>query len=472
LLHFPALWTIFTLDAHMKKISLSLIAGLMALGSLTANANSLLEIYQLALENDAQLKADEAAYQGGLQNRTIGRAGLLPQVNATAFYNTAENNVEDRSTNESSSLEQDSSGWEISLSQPLFNMSAWYSYRQGVKLSELAEAQFGADQQSLIVRVADAYFNVLRAIDNLETALAEENALSHQLDQTKQRYEVGLTAITEVHEAQSVYDTATAATFEARGNLGIAYEALEVLTGQPHDRIAPLAENFPVVNPAPADRHEWVDFALKNNYELKAVRLNAEAARQSARASSSEHLPTLSGSASYSEGRNEGSQFFGQAVDINTRTDGHSFGIRLDVPLFSGGRTSGLRRQAASRHMQAQEEANRVQRSVIQSTRALHLSVETGVARVHARQQAIVSTQSALEATQSGYEVGTRNLVEVLLAQRAVYEARRNYANALYDYVIDTIQLRQAAGMLTPADVQEVDRWLQASAPASRSQYE
>lgn len=449
--------------------------GLMALVPFTASANSLLDIYELALENDAQLKADEAAYEAGLENRTLGRSGLLPQIDARVYYSDSSQDTTDNMENDTQETERENSGWEISLSQPLFNMAAWYNYQRGGTLSELAEVQFGADQQALIVRVAEAYFNVLRAADNLETARAEEKALEQQLEQTRQRYEVGLTAITEVHEAQSVYDSAAAAALQARGNLGIAYEALEVLTGQPHDAIAPLSDDFPVVRPTPSDRHEWVEFALKNNYDLKAAQLNTRASEQTAKAAKSQHLPTLGASATYSDTATEGSQYFGGqigSIQSDTETEGSSITISLNVPLFSGGRTSAERRQASSQYLQARAEQNRAERTVIQSARALHLSVETGVAQVKARQQAIVSAQSALEATQSGYEVGTRNLVEVLLAQRAVYQAERDYQNALYDYIINTFELRQVAGMLTPADVQQIDRSLSHAEMLRRSDFD
>jgi outer membrane protein len=336
-------------------------------------------------------------------------------------------------------------------------------------LSEQAEAQFGADQQSLIVRVAEAYFNVLRSIETLEATIAEEKALAKQLEQTKQRFEVGLTAITEVHEAQAAFDSARAATLEARGTLGITYEALEVLTGKPEDQVAPLSAQFPVVAPAPANRADWVEFSLKNNYNLRASKLEADAALQSARATKSGHLPTIGASISYADTEIDGTR---SDLLSDTVSDGTTASVRLNVPIFSGGATTGRSRQAYAFYTQAQELYNSTQRSVIQSARTLHLSVETDVAGVQARKQAIVSNQSALEATQSGYEVGTRNLVEVLLAQRNLYQARRNYSDALFDYVIDTIKLREVAGMLTPADVQEIDKWLLDDALVSRSKYE
>lgn len=452
----------------MKKTKLYLLVSLFSLAPFTYG-NSLFDVYELALQNDAQLKADKAKYEAGLQNKTIARAGLLPQINAGYQVGKTDSELTNNITNVTTKDDYDTQGWDISLNQPLFNMASWYIYKQGVKLSEQSEAQFGADQQSLIVRVAEAYFNVLRSIETLEATIAEEKALAKQLEQTKQRFEVGLTAITEVHEAQAAFDSARAATLEARGNLGINYEALEVLTGKPEDKVAPLSAKFPVINPEPANRADWVEFSLKNNYSLKASKLQADAALQNAKANRAGHLPTLGASLGYSDNESDGTE---RSSPMDRATDGSSVNIKLDVPIFSGGATTGRSRQAYAQYNQSQELYNSTQRNVIQNTRALHLSVETDVASVQARKQAIVSNQSALEATQSGYEVGTRNLVEVLLAQRNLYQARRDYSNALYDYVIDTIKLREVAGMLTPSDVQEIDKWLLDDSLVSRSKYE
>jgi outer membrane protein len=452
----------------MKKTKLYLLVSLFSLAPFTAQANSLLDVYELALQNDAQLKADKAKYEAGLANKTIGRAGLLPLIDAGATYRDTDQDITDNVTNDQAVNDYKSTGWDISLNQPLFDLARWYTYKQGAKLSEQAEAQFGADQQSLIVRTATAYFNVLRATESLEANIAEEQALAQQLEQAKQRFEVGLTAITEVHEAQAAYDSATAATLEARGLVGISFEALEVLTGRPEGAIAPLSEQFPVITPTPANRADWVEFSLKNNYNLKASKLQAEAAHQTAKAAKSGHMPRLSASVTYSDTTDDGTR----VTPIDQTVDGTSASIRLDVPIFAGGGTSGRSRQAYAQYTQTQELYNSTQRSVIQNARSLHLTVETDVARVQARKQAIVSNQSALEATKSGYEVGTRNLVEVLLAQRNLYQARRDYSAALFDYVIDSFKLREVAGMLTPADVQAIDKWLEDNAPVNRSKYE
>lgn len=455
----------------MKKTKLYLAIGLLAFAPFGASANTLLDIYDLALKNDAQLKADKAGYEANKELGNIARAGLLPQINADYSYRDGKSDYTEipATSIRNGETNTKSKTWEVSLSQPLFNMSAWYNYKSGQKLSAQAEAQFGADQQSLIVRVTTAYFNVLRTVDQLESTIAEQNAFAHQLDQVKQRFDVGLTAITDVHEAQAAYDSAVAASLEARGSLSISYEALEVLTGKAEDQIAPLSNTFPVVNPTPADRAEWVGFALKNNYLLKATKLKADAFANSASAARSDHLPTVTAGLGYTKSDQDGDF---KNTPFENSNDGSSVSVGVHIPIFSGLRTSSVARQAVAQSLQAEEQFNSAQRGTIQNARTLHLSVETDVARVVARKQATVSNQSALEATQAGYEVGTRNLVEVLQAQSKLYQARRDYSNALYDYVIDTVKLREVAGMLTPADVQEVDKWLQTGAPVTRAKYE
>ena len=267
----------------MTKTKRYLLAALITFSG-GAHAESIQDIYQLALENDPQLKADKAAFEAGLENKTIGRAALLPQISGSAGVSYSETDSEyqisrgEAGIEPAGTTERETTQWGLDLNQALVDLNAWHTYQQGAALSEQAKAQYSADQQSLIVRVAEAYFNVLRAVDNLEVALAEEKALGQQLEQTKQRFEVGLTPITDVHDAQAAYDSAQAATLEARGQLGINYEALEVITGQSHDAIAPLGEDFPVVPPSPADRHSWVEFALENNFTLKAASSAANAA--------------------------------------------------------------------------------------------------------------------------------------------------------------------------------------------------
>lgn len=455
------------------------LACLLLAGS-CAQADTLVEIYEMALENDPQLKADEAAYRAGLEQKAIGRAGLLPSLNASASY--SESSREEEGTGPDadnqgnffvrpidSERSGDSTGIDATLSQPLFNMNRWYTYKRGSVLSDQASVQFLADQQSFVIRVADAYFNVLRAIDTLETARAEERATMSQLEQTQQRYEVGLTAITDVHEAQAAADGARASALQAEGNLGIAYEALEVLTGEVHNSIAPIQDNFPVQNPTPADRAEWVEMALKTNYQLAAAKLSADSAQYSAKAAKADHYPTLGASLNYSSSDSYG-EVEGVAIPSDSTTESTSIGVRLDIPIYNGGGTSARRRAAYQDYYRARELYNKAHRDTIQSTRSLHLSVETSAATVDALEQQIVSSTSALEATQAGYEVGTRTLVDVLLAQRTLYQAQRNYYDALYNYILSTLRLKEAAGVLSMDDMEELNQWLDTVNQIQRSQ--
>lgn len=481
--------TIMTFKTYSKKcmnIKPILIACSMTLTCNLANADTLQEIYDLALRNDPQLKADIAAYEAGLENKKLGLSNLLPTISGTATY--GDRNTETTSegqqftdggipipgATDSSTTEQDttSTGYEISLTQPLFNMPAWYRFKQGSLGTEQAEVQFKADQQTFIIRVATAYFDVLSAIDSLESSIAERTALESQLEQTRQRFEVGLTAITDVYEAQAQFDTVNANTLLAQGELGIAFEALEVLTGQPHQSIAPIASGFTPTSPTPANRADWVDFAMKNNYALEVSRLSAETSRLTAKSSKSAHLPTLGLSASYSSSDSETSIPGTSLIPSERLTDTTSIGIRLSVPIYSGGGTSAQRRQDFQRSLQAQELYNNTQRQTIQQARSLYLIVETTAAQVRAREQAIVSNQSALEATQAGYEVGTRNLVDVLLAQRALYQAQRNYSTSVYDYILSTLRLKEAAGLLSPSEIESLNQFLDSVNQADRSTYQ
>lgn len=471
----------------MKFLYSSVSAACLLLASGLGHSATLLEIYEQALDNDPELAAARAAYEAGLESKKIGRSFLLPQISGAASY--SENDTENKSVQTLviggetvfSPSDRDSDGdttsYSVTLRQPLFDLGAWYTYKQGVVQSDAAAVQFKADQQAFIVRVATAYFDVLRAIDTLKTALAEQAALESQLQQTKQRYEVGLTAITEVHEVQAQYDSALANAIAARGNLAIFYEALEVLTGQQHDEVAPIKESFAVSYPVPREREAWVEYALNNNYSLQSARLNAELAEYSAKSYRSAHLPTLSATLSHreSDSSSDGVERAGptpRSTINDIESSNTTISLDLSIPIYSGGRVSAQRRQAYSQALRAQDLARLTQRRTIQLARSAHQAVETGVVRVEALRQAIVSSQSALEATQAGYEVGTRTLVDVLLAQRNLYAAQRNYYDALYSYILNSLTLKEAAGILNPQDLVDLDRWLDASAQVSPADFQ
>lgn len=436
--------------------------------------NTLSEIYEQAVQNDPQLRAAHAAYLAGQESKNIGRAGLLPQIFATGEYEELETSGststvlgQNAQFGRSGHTDTDSKGYSLTLSQPLFDLPAWFSFQQGKAISEQARLQFAADQQTLILRSADAYFEVLRARENLETAQAQEKAIQRQLEQTRERFEVGLLPITDVHEAQAAYDNAHVNTLEARGALDIAFEGLTVLTGEPHQQLAGLMADFPVVPPEPLNREDWVQFALQNNFSLQATRFQRDAADENAKSKKYEHAPTLTSSMSYSDNQSN-SEFRGTDFNTNqfftspsdTDQENRTIGLQLKVPIFTGGLVSAERRQAYQQYVQAEEIFIGAQRNTVQQARSQHLLVITNAARVTARNQAITSADSALEATQAGYEAGTRNVVDVLLAQRNLYQARRDYANARYDYIGSLLRLKEVAGQLSPEDIYQLNAWL------------
>jgi outer membrane protein len=423
-------------------------------------SESLSEIYELAKQNDAQFKVAQANLQSGLLAVDVGRSALLPQISAVGVYSRYKGTSSDFTTGIDADVESTSTSVNASLNQPLFNAASWYDFKRSGTTADLSEVAFSIAQQELILRTAQAYLNSLQAVDNLETALAEENALSHSLEQTKQRFEVGLTAITEVHEAQAEYDSATANRLISEGNLVIAFEALEVLTGQAHDKVAPLKSDFPVTPPTPLERSAWVEMAVEKNLDLKTAELQLVAAEQTYKIARSAHLPTLSANISYGDSTRASDEF---PADIEN--DGTTAALTLNVPIFSGGGTSAVRKQAAYQKVAAKDTLSQIERSVIQQTRSFHQRVTTGVSTIYARKQAIISGESALEATKAGYDVGTRNLVNVLDAQRRVYDAKRNFLSALYDYILSGLSLKQAAGILNPNDLAQLDKWLNKSQP-------
>ncbi len=435
-----------------------------------ASADTLSEIYQQALQNDHQYKAAQASLEAGREAPILGRSQLLPQIAADADLAKSDTSVTDNMEpvpprlKNSGNVNGTTKSLGISLRQPLFNLALWNNYKRSQSLGNLAEEQFKSAEQSLIIRTAKAYFEALKAVDNYNTAKAEEAALARQLEQTKQRFQVGLIAITEVHEAQAAYDSAKANLLINQGQVGIAAEALEVLTGNGYQGLSPLQPKFPVQNPIPEPRQDWVDFALSNNSKLKIAALQADAARFNAKSKQADHLPTVTGSLGRSQTWQTGdSTLPTSASDTDTESANTRIAINVHIPLFAGGYTTASSRQAKQEQYASEETKQQAQRDIVQATRSLHLGVVTGVASVKARQQSIISSQSALDATRAGYEVGTRDLVELLNAQQRVFLAQRNYSDALYTYVLNTLQLKEAAGLLNKADVDAVDSWLDKS---------
>ena len=458
----------------MRQTAVALMALALVLGSAVLQAESLRDIYELALENDAQLKAEEAQYLANLETENLSRSRLLPQVNGNYSYTDSDSDVNAISPafSESgfetiktfSNTDITTEGYQLSLNQALFDLPAWFSFQSGKEFTKQAEATFAANQQNLIVRVVEAYLLVLRAQDNLEASKAQERAFERQLEQTQQRFEVGLIAITDVYEAQAAYDLSQVNRIVDENNVSVALERLSVLTGRSHDNLDILKEDIEIKLPEPADRAAWVDFALENNFNLLAAKYAEEAARQAAKASQLEHAPKVSGLVAYEDYETDGDltrrPSTGLDVAPDRDTEDQLWQIRLDLPLYSGGAISANRRRAAQEFNAARENRINLARNTVTNTRSLHMTVISDVARVAARKQSIVSSRSALDATQAGYEVGTRNVVDVLNFQTTLFAAERDYYNSRYDYIINMLRLKEQAGLLSPEDVYNLDSYL------------
>ena len=456
-----------------RTVRAGVLTGVFAMAGGLASADTLQQVYELARQNDALLKAQSAQAAAGRETANIYRSALLPQASLNGSAVETENDL--RGTKcitrggHCDNVNTDVETGSLDVAQNLVNVEAWYDYQQGKKLSERSDAQYRSDELELLVRVTEAYVGVLRAIDTYQTALAQEKAIARQLEQTKQRFDVGLIAITDVQESQATFDSAHVQTLNALGFIGIAFEAVEVLTGQPLETIAPLSDQLPVKMPEPAAQAEWERLALENNPDVAVSALSAEAARANAQARRAAHLPTLVGTFQHSD--SDSSTHY-HPVNIHDDSNGDMVALHLNVPLFSGGGISAQRRQAYEQQMAAEDMYTFSRRNAVQRARSYHLAVATDIQRVAAEQQAIISAQSALDATQAGYEVGTRNIVDVLDAEQRLYRAKLNHANARYQYILNMLRLLQTAGTLSPENLQRLNQWLEPARSFSRAQYQ
>jgi outer membrane protein len=413
------------------------------------------------VDNNADLAAARAQY--GAQKEVVpqARAGLLPNLSAGADIN----NVRTQLDQPAATVDRDAHSWRATLSQPLFRADRWFQLQAAEAVNEQAALQLSATEQNLILQSAENYFAVLRAQDNLASTKAEEAAFKRQLDQSNERFDVGLSDKTDVLQSQASYDTARANRILAQRQVDDAFEALITLTNRQYNSIQGIVHTLPVLPPTPNDAKAWVETAGRQNLNLLASNYAVTAAEETLKQRKAGHAPTLDAVAQYEKGDNDALGFsnpsaFGQPYhgDVSQRT----IGLQLRIPLYSGGLTSSQVRESYSRLGQTEQQREGLRRQVVENTRNLHRAVNTDVEQVQARRQSIISNQSAVEATEIGYQVGTRNIVDVLDAQRQLYTSVRNYNNSRYDYILDNLRLKQAAGTLNPGDLQDLARYLKA----------
>jgi len=431
-----------------------------------AYSASLLEIYQQALQGDPQIHEAEARRLAALEAKPQARGVLLPQIGFDGSWtdsNQSGTNIEPDSTIPfTSENKQEITQWGFSLTQSLFRWDQIVNLKRADKSIARAEAVREAAQQELIVRVAQRYFDVLAAEDRLNSIIADREAIARQLEQAKQRFDVGLIAITDVQESQAAYDQSVANDIGARRSLATAREFLREITGEYVEELNAPGDDFPLPTPDPNNERIWVDMSLSQNLILVASRLDEELARDEISFRRTGHYPTVELVARVGERDTSGSQSFNGSpfLAVDSMGESDSIGIQFNLPLFAGGGTSSRVKEAVYLHRATREQLQRVTRETERQARDSYLGVLAEIARVNALKQAVASSQTALQATQAGYEVGTRTIVEVLNSQFSLYVAITNYYQSRYDYILNALSLKQAAGTLQVQDLEKIDAWL------------
>ncbi len=439
------------------------LAAIAALGFLPtfAAAENLLDVYNAAKDNDALLRASRAGYAASEQAVPQARSALLPSLGASASTTWTERSFPGSQVTDPTSplfgmevpdQNFNDHGWNAQLRAPILDMESWFNLSSARASVRAAGHDLDAAEQDLVLRVVQSYLNVLRAQDLLDSTNAEEAAVKRQLEQVQQRFDVGLVAITDVLESQAAYDSAVVRRIQADGDHDIFFESLGTLTGISYEKLDRISEQLPIVNPSPADEAAWVEEALRSNLGILAAQEQLSAARRAVRARTSGHLPTIAATVTQVDQVTGAPNFFGSDTTEQT-----VYALELNLPLFTGGFTRSRTKEAKALREQAQELLLNQQRTVTRDVRNLFQAVATDVVRVRARLKAITSSQSALEATETGYEVGTRNIVDVLQAQQLLFRSQFDYADSRYNYVLDLLLLKQVAGSLGPADLEELN---------------
>ena len=426
-----------------------------------SSKTDLVSVYHEAVNNNADLAAARADYAAQKEVVPQARAGLLPNLSGGAESSNVRTSIDQPSLTSTRSAMV----YQATLAQPIFRADRWFQLKAAESVNEQAALQLSATEQNLILQTAESYFSVLRAQDTLASTKAEEAAFKRQLDQSRERFDVGLSDKTDVLQSQASYDTARANRLLAQRQVEDAFEALMTLTNRQYPSIEGIAHTLPILPPSPNNAKAWVDTAAQQNLNLLASNFAVSAAEETLKQRKAGHAPTLDAVAQYKTGDNDG---FGLSNPnaLNQRYGGdvsqRSIGLQLNIPLYSGGLTSSQVRESYSRLSQVEQQREALRRQVVENTRNLHRAVNTDVEQVQARKQSIISNQSALEATEIGYQVGTRNIVDVLDTQRQLYTSVRDYNNTRYNYILDNLRLKQAAGTLNPGDLEALSRYLKA----------
>ncbi|MGH8372531.1 MAG: TolC family outer membrane protein [Gammaproteobacteria bacterium] len=444
------------------------------LAAAPAHSADLWDVYQLALKNDPTFAQAQANYQAQVENKAIARAGYLPNLSLNADRQLSRSSgsfplVYDPNTNTYLNANLDtrsySTTYSLQLTQPIFDWSAWKTLDQADASVAQAAANFEAAQQDLILRTATAYFNVLNARDTLASDNVAKLAYAKQLEQAKEKYQVGMSAITDVQEAQAAYDQAVADEIGGEQQVITAEEQLRAITGEVVGDLQEPLTDMPLHSPDPASAKSWVDQALKQNPSLLAAQAAVDVSSANVGIKEAGHYPKLN--LTLTHNKNNNSQILDATPPLGqlTNTNGNTLMLNLSVPLFEGGGTSAQVSQAERQLDAAKDQAKFVTRQTEQQARTAYLGVLTGISQVQALKQSVQSNQTSLQATETGMQVGTRTIVDVLTARQNLLKAQTGFANSRYNYLKSILQLKQAAGILTPDDIKKLNAFMQVPAP-------
>ncbi|MGA8864056.1 MAG: TolC family outer membrane protein [Gallionella sp.] len=439
----------------MKFKAIFLATMLAASGA--SHAADLLETFRNAQANDPVIAAARAAQQAGLEKLPQGRSLLLPSIslNANTTFNDASTQYLGLFPFPSGDVRYNSNGYGVTLVQPLFRVQNWQVYSESELQVAQSNLQLKIAEQDLIVRVAQSYFDVLIAQDSVDLSDAQMKAISEQREQAKRNFEVGSATITDTLEAQARYDQTGAQEIAAKNDLEVKRSALQQLINKIPGDLDHLGKGFKLEGPQPADMEKWVDQAQQSNLNLAIAQAGAEIADKEVARNRAGHYPTVDLVANYSKSDANGSIY-----DVGIDSTSKSIGVQLNMPLFEGGAVNSQWREAEANRERARQELENARRSAEQQTRQAFLGVVSGIAQVQALQQALASSQSVLDATKLGQQVGVRTNLDVLNAQQALFSTRRDLYQAQYNYLLSELRLKQAVGTLDDADLDRVNQAL------------
>lgn len=460
-----------------KHIQIISCASLLILFSGIAPAADLVTVFDQAVVSDPAFQAANATKMANEEGVAISRAALLTSLSAGAFDQS--NHVDISTTNNGLGLSQggpsgnpifnsfgiagsstyNTHGYNLLATQPIFNISNWMLLRQAQATATEANYTYGAELQALIIRVATAYFNVLLAQDTLTAIVAQKQANLESLQQIKAKYSVGLGTMTDVDQAQASYDNLVAQEINADNNVTNALQALKQITDQTYAELAPLRNNMPLINPDPIDLNTWINAAEQKNLTLLAARYNVQAQHEFVRSNYANNLPSLDAVGTYDHDVFPNS--ITNAFPGRETENLGAVGVQLTVPIISGGLTVAQTAQAEDNYVFASDQMELTHRQVIFNVNQAYNNVMANISKIKADRLAIISNNSALNSINAGYQAGTKTLLDVLTAQQNLYQAETTHSQDQYNYILSTLELKQAAGTLNPNDLREINSWLQ-----------